>query len=354
MSQDACTLQKRLICRGQTLRIFCGKHGSTSGPIARGEFALTGFSCLTSPYFAGPLQGGVSAATSNTSTVPVIDSLNSAMQHNLWPWPTFDCWGLWSKNAWPDSYWEVPVGSWILSRMKAHRVFECENWWQPQIETFSLAQLQEKAKMWTLIIHHFSQYSAVTDRTCVLIQSWYVRWSLLLDSPKRCAAVAQALKWIGAPLIADVSGVDFAGAIKAQEHANLLWAYAEAWLIVALILWPPVQTNQIAPGAIASMFGSRDAISTMYSWCMLMWFDILVCMALRMLAVIGQLQKIAAQRPAKKRGQECKSPMQCSRGAMWAEWLQLGSHATCSLELYRNWFQVYSYWRCSGCYLIVT
>lgn len=52
-------------------------------------------------------------------------------------------------------------------------------------------------------------------------------------------------------------------------------------------------------------------------------------MALRMLAVIGQLQKIAyAQRPAKKRGQECKSPMQCSRGAMWAEWLQLGSHAT--------------------------
>lgn len=315
MSQDACTPQKRLICRGQTLRIFCGKHGSTSGPIARGEFALTDFSCLTSPYFAGPLQGGVSAATSNTSTVPVIDGLNSSMQHNLWPWPPFDCWGLWSKNAWPDSYWEVPVGSWILSRMKAHRVFECESWWQPQIETFSLAQLQEKAKMWTLIIlHHFSQYSAVTDRTCVLIQSWYVRWNLFGSRFRLCAgllimgprvgscmelmeaigstgqsqemcAVAQALKWIGAPLIADVSGVDFAGAIKAQEHANLLWAYAEAWLIIALILWPPVQTNQIAPGAIQCLGLDHvmpyPSISTMYSWCMLMicWCDLTLLFA---------------------------------------------------------------------------
>jgi hypothetical protein len=37
--------------------------------------------------------------------------------------------------------------------------------------------------------------------------------------------------------------VDFAGAIKAQEHANLLWAYAEAWLIIALILWPPMASS---------------------------------------------------------------------------------------------------------------
>ena len=137
-----------------------------------------------------------------------------SMQDSLWPWPIFDCWGLWSKNAWPDSYWEVPVGSWILSRMKAQRVFECENWWQPHIGTSSLAQLQEKPRCenWlsNSICTFLLQYSAVTVR----LVFWF-----------NCLHL-----WSG-----------FAGAIKAQEHANLLWAYAEAWLIISLILWPPMQ-----------------------------------------------------------------------------------------------------------------
>ena len=55
-------IRRELACSGQWLiRISCEKRGSTSSQTVRGVFALMDFSSLTSPSFAGRLQGDLSA-----------------------------------------------------------------------------------------------------------------------------------------------------------------------------------------------------------------------------------------------------------------------------------------------------
>ena len=277
MSQDACTLQKKAhLSRPKRSGFFAEKHGSTSGPIARGEFALTDFSCLTSPYFAGPFaRWRGQQRHQNTSTVPVIDGLNSSMQHNLWPWPPFDCWGLWSKNAWPrqllrsasrqlDTFtdegaqsvwmWElVATSDWNLFTSAVTRkgedvntdyttsffTVQCSHWQDLCFDSKLVRAVKSflghvfrlcagllimGAAGWQLYGAYGSNWKHWTvPRDVCCRPSFEVNWGLLW--------LQMSLEWI------------FAGAIKAQEHANLLWAYAEAWLIIALILWPPVQNK---------------------------------------------------------------------------------------------------------------
>ena len=67
------------------IRISCEKRGSTSSQTVPGVFALMDFSSLTSPYFAGRLQGGLPAKMkpSKITHLSRVDSLYGNCKLNL-------------------------------------------------------------------------------------------------------------------------------------------------------------------------------------------------------------------------------------------------------------------------------